>query len=204
MEVLTIARTTTRRPYSTSVLVNCVWVLVTIVSLILEECWSLRDVRLLVIPSAIERGENVIFLCQYDLEGAPLYAVSWYRGTHEFYRHTPSEIPAIKIFKTNGIYVDETLSNSTQVVLSDVSYSLSGNFSCEVTTDAPSFSTRTASSQLTVIDTPKRPPILMVERDRYTLGDILHANCTSPPSRPPADIIFKINGIKVSHPHSHK
>lgn len=71
--------------------------------------WCLRDVKLLVIPPAVQRGGNPVLLCQYDLEGAPLYSVSWYRGTHEFYRHSPSEIPANKYFKFAGIYVDVSI-----------------------------------------------------------------------------------------------
>ncbi|XP_044743296.1 uncharacterized protein LOC123305587 [Chrysoperla carnea] len=173
------------------------WIFIACLTLTTDECWCLRDVQLVVLPPAVERGGSVALLCRYDLENAPLYSVNWYRGTYEFYRYSPSEIPTIKLFKLNGIHVDDTLSNSTQVVLSDVSFSLSGNFSCEVTTDSPFFSAQTASAELTVIELPETPPILMVERDHYSLGDILRANCTSPPSRPPAGITFHINGMMV-------
>lgn len=42
-------------------------------------------------------------------------------------------------------------SNATQVVIKNVSFGLSGNFSCEVTADSPSFSTATATAQMTVV-----------------------------------------------------
>lgn len=42
-------------------------------------------------------------------------------------------------------------SNASQVVLRNVGFRLSGNFSCEVTADAPSFTTRTARISMKVI-----------------------------------------------------
>lgn len=44
-----------------------------------------------------------------------------------------------------------TASNATQVTLRNVGFRLSGNFSCEVTADAPSFHTSVASNALTVV-----------------------------------------------------
>ncbi|KAK9505087.1 hypothetical protein O3M35_009229 [Rhynocoris fuscipes] len=43
------------------------------------------------------------------------------------------------------------MSNATQVVLRRVGFNLSGNLSCEVTTDAPAFSTALVSKELMVI-----------------------------------------------------
>lgn len=45
----------------------------------------------------------------------------------------------------------KNLSNATQVVLRNVGFGISGNFSCEVTVEAPSFSTLTAGAQLLVV-----------------------------------------------------
>lgn len=42
-------------------------------------------------------------------------------------------------------------SNDSQVVIRNVGFGLAGNFSCEVTADAPLFSTGTAYSQMQVI-----------------------------------------------------
>lgn len=43
------------------------------------------------------------------------------------------------------------MSNASQVVLQQVGFNLSGNISCEVTTDAPSFTTAMVSKELMVI-----------------------------------------------------
>lgn len=58
----------------------------------------LKDVSV-TIPSAVKRGDNALLICNYDIENDTLYTVKWYRGRREFYRYTPKENPAGKIFK---------------------------------------------------------------------------------------------------------
>jgi hypothetical protein len=50
-----------------------------------------------------------------------------------------------------NIYFQITASNATQVVIKNVSFGLSGNFTCEVTADSTSFSTATAAAQMMVV-----------------------------------------------------
>ncbi|ALC39900.1 beat-Ib, partial [Drosophila busckii] len=70
---------------------------------------GLRNVNVR-IPSAVKRGDNALLICNYDLENETLYAVKWYRGRREFYRYTPKENPAWKIFtKRNEIDVERHL-----------------------------------------------------------------------------------------------
>uniref|UniRef100_A0A8D8SXD0 Ig-like domain-containing protein n=1 Tax=Cacopsylla melanoneura TaxID=428564 RepID=A0A8D8SXD0_9HEMI len=66
----------------------------------------LKDVYLEIIPPAVQKGHNVTLFCHYDMEGAPLYSVKWYRGKHEYYRYTPSDSPQSKVFPLHGISVD--------------------------------------------------------------------------------------------------
>nr|CAD7452559.1 unnamed protein product [Timema tahoe] len=91
-----------------------------------------------------------------------------------------------------------SVSNESLVVLRKVGFNLSGNFSCEVTVDAPSFSTKTVQQQLLVVALPEGPPELHTDRERYDPGDILRANCTSPPSKPAASITFLLNDVPFS------
>lgn len=67
---------------------------------------ALRNVTLIVDPPAVRRSHNAKLLCLYDLEGAPLYSVKFYRGLREFYRYLPSETPKNTIFPFPGIHVD--------------------------------------------------------------------------------------------------
>lgn len=107
------------------------------------------------------------------------------------------------------------LSNEHQVVLRRVGFNLSGNFSCEVSADAPSFSTALARQEMLVVGKessafsrtvliallvpvlPESAPTLTSNESHYEIGDILRANCTSPPSRPPATLKFLMNNVVV-------
>lgn len=59
-----------------------------------------------VVPTAIRRGETATLFCHFDLEGDSLYSVKWYKGRREFYRYTPKEDPAMKIFPILGLEVE--------------------------------------------------------------------------------------------------
>lgn len=70
---------------------------------------SLRNVTLAVTPEVVERGHEVVLRCHYILEEPHLYSLKWYRGKHEFYRFSPKETPATKIFNIPGIDVDVSI-----------------------------------------------------------------------------------------------
>uniref|UniRef100_A0A0A1XLA2 Ig-like domain-containing protein n=1 Tax=Zeugodacus cucurbitae TaxID=28588 RepID=A0A0A1XLA2_ZEUCU len=158
---------------------------------------ALRNVNLIIEPPAVRRGQHAIVRCLYDLEGTPLYSAKFYRGQLEFYRYTPGEFPNTKVFPFPGIHVDVTNSNATQVLIRNVGFGLSGNFSCEVTADAPLFSTATATGIMQVVELPEKRPTLFTEHTRYEPGDVLRANCSTPPSRPRAELKFTINNMVV-------
>ncbi|XP_074033583.1 uncharacterized protein [Leptinotarsa decemlineata] len=162
-----------------------------------EEIQCLKDVEIEIEPTIVQRGGTSTLRCSYDLQGSPLYTVKWYRGTSEFYRYTPKEHPSTKTFSFNGVNVDLLHSNEHQVVLRDVGFNLSGKFSCEVTADAPPFSTKTASEDMLVVVLPNDSPSLGTDKSFYDIGDVLRANCSSPPSRPPANLTFVLNNIVV-------
>ncbi|XP_030573594.1 uncharacterized protein LOC115771852 [Drosophila novamexicana] len=159
---------------------------------------TLRNVNLLVEPPAVRRGQSVVLRCEYQLDGAPLYSIKFYRGQLEFYRFTPGEYPHTKVFQYPGIKVDESSSNATLVLIRNVSFGLSGNFSCEVTADAPLYSTATAYAQMQVVEFPEKRPQLFTEHKRYEPGDVLRANCSTLPSRPRAELRFTINQMPVT------
>ena len=66
---------------------------------------GLKDVRISV-PIAVKKGDNANLVCNYDMEGDTLYTVKYYRGRREFYRYTPKENPAIKVFPHPGIRIE--------------------------------------------------------------------------------------------------
>ncbi|XP_017769911.1 PREDICTED: uncharacterized protein LOC108557768 [Nicrophorus vespilloides] len=162
------------------------------------DCTGLRNVRLTIEPRVVQRHHHSILHCKYDQEDEPLYTVKWYRGPHEFYRYTPTERPPTKVFPYAGITVDVNHSNSTQVLLQNIEFNLSGNFSCEVTIDGVVFSTGTDTQSMLVVQLPEHPPTISVGHERLDYGHILRANCSSPPSKPPAHLKFLLNNVTVA------
>ncbi|XP_058118536.1 uncharacterized protein LOC131284041 [Anopheles ziemanni] len=156
---------------------------------------AIRSVKLVVEPPTVRRGQHATLQCLYDLDESPLYSVKFYRGLREFYRYTPGQQPSMKILPFPGINVDAAHSDNRQVVIRNVGFGLSGVFSCEVTADAPSFSTATEQINLQVVELPDKGPTLWTEHTRYEPGDVLRANCTSEPSRPKADLTLTLNNM---------
>uniref|UniRef100_A0A1B6CGQ9 Ig-like domain-containing protein n=1 Tax=Clastoptera arizonana TaxID=38151 RepID=A0A1B6CGQ9_9HEMI len=113
---------------------------------------GLRNVRARV-PQAVRRGDSAILFCDFDLEGDKLYSVKWYKGRHEFYRFTPREKPAMKVFPIPGLAdleVQTNASNAKQLTLRNVTLILSGRYSCEISADAPSFHTALVTGEMDV------------------------------------------------------
>ncbi|KAK6642123.1 hypothetical protein RUM44_013846 [Polyplax serrata] len=144
---------------------------------------ALKSVNL-ILPSVVQAGGSATLFCLYDLDGASLYSVQWYRGRYEFFRFVPKENPAGKAFQIPGLLADTYVSNKHQVTLRDISLHISGEFTCEVTTDAPKFSTSFATSKLIVIDI-----WVMVPRKIYHFGDLVIANCSTLPANIPSNTI---------------
>lgn len=67
------------------------------------------SVSLQVDPPSVSRGQSATFICTYDLQGAPLYSVKFYRGVLEFYRFSPNEVPTNKVFPFPGFNVDVSI-----------------------------------------------------------------------------------------------
>lgn len=61
------------------------------------------------VPKAVTSGSNVTIVCDHDLDSDNVYTVKWYKGGHEFFRYTPREFPALKLFWLPGIKVDVSI-----------------------------------------------------------------------------------------------
>ncbi|XP_036321965.1 uncharacterized protein LOC118735982 [Rhagoletis pomonella] len=114
---------------------------------------GLKDVSV-TIPQAVKRGSNALLICNYDMENDTLYSVKWYKGRREFYRYTPKENPAMKVFPVAaGLNIERNLSNQSHVVLLAVPLNISGKFTCEISVEAPTFQTAMVSGELEVVGT---------------------------------------------------
>ncbi|XP_069700819.1 uncharacterized protein [Periplaneta americana] len=172
------------------------WVLATLGAAFVSEISGLHNVKV-VFPPVVRMGGEATLLCLYDMEGEPLYSVKWYRGNHEFYRYMPKESPAGRIFPFEGITVDLSASNANQVSLKNIPLHLSGKFRCEVSADAPLFSTKCVEDDLTVLDFPDTRPIMTLMSTSYREGELLSVNCTTQSSKSPPTLTFYINNQVV-------
>ncbi|GLV40278.1 beaten path IIIc [Carabus blaptoides fortunei] len=96
------------------------------------------------------------------------------------------------------INVDVSKSGANEVVLRDVQLHMAGKYRCEVSADAPSFHTSMVSSYMHVVYLPEGEPKMVMEKQRYAVGDILRGNCSSPPSNPPTNLTWIVNGKKIN------
>ncbi|XP_077518533.1 basal cell adhesion molecule-like [Amblyomma americanum] len=114
------------------------------------------------VPSRPTRGSTVKLECLYDLENDPLYSVKWYKDQQEFFRFSPGDRPAKRVFKVKGLTVNLAESSESSVVLNNVQHSASGRYTCEVSADAPSFAVVSDEGDLRVTERPlamEQPPV---------------------------------------------
>ncbi|CAB3243374.1 unnamed protein product [Arctia plantaginis] len=158
---------------------------------------GLRDIQLNV-PEAVGVGSSATLGCRWALDvGEALYTVKWYHGAQEFFRFVPKELPNTRVFSQTGISVDVSRSGAQQVVLRGVTRGLSGRYRCEVSADAPFFHTVYKSAFMRVVELPEMGPSVRAQKSWYSIGDMLRANCSSPPADPPANLTWLLNGQEV-------
>jgi len=100
-------------------------------------------------------GADALLQCHYDLEGGNLYALKWYKGSHEFYSYVPKEMPSIRVFPWTQflIHAEEWRSGTLggRVLLKNITADAGGTYKCEVSTEAPSFDTDYKQANLTIV-----------------------------------------------------
>ncbi|GBN25292.1 hypothetical protein AVEN_185259-1 [Araneus ventricosus] len=160
--------------------------------------WA-RTVRVtdLVVPPAAVVGESVTLMCSYDLGNEELYVVKWYKDDIEFYRYEPKDDNQFIYFPQPGIDIDLSRTNSNIVFLRTVALDSAGNYKCQVSTDAPTYSCVQAVKEMNVIILPIEGPQITGGESTYELGDNVTLNCTSAESKPAAKLQWFINGQSV-------
>ncbi|XP_020810500.1 uncharacterized protein LOC110185834 [Drosophila serrata] len=178
------------------------WISLTLLLMLVPDfIVALKDVSVM-IPQAVKRGSNALFTCNYDMENDTLYSVKWYKGKREFYRYTPKENPAMKVFAmTSGLNVERNLSNQSHVVLQSVPLNISGKFTCEISVEAPTFQTAMVSGEMEVVELPEEHTVVTGIQARYRVGDLVDGNCSIKYSKPAANLTWTINGIVVPPHH---
>lgn len=165
-----------------------------------SDCGALV-IRVLRVPAWVPQHQSAHLLCQYEAQGQPLYSVKWYKNKKEFYRYMADEQPHIRTFHMDGIHVDESRSNDTTLHLSDATAATAGEYTCEVSLDAPTFLTAVTSARLNVVSLPTKGPKITGLDDAYVVGQTIDANCSIGPAWPRANLRWFLNGKEIDHRH---
>ncbi|XP_019867191.2 uncharacterized protein LOC109596140 isoform X2 [Aethina tumida] len=150
------------------------------------------------VPQVVKSGDTVTLSCEYDLEQVPLYSVKWYRNDIEFYRFIPKESPPFRAFAVKFVNVDLSRSGPTEVTLRGVRRELSGEYNCEVSSDAPLFHTEMQGAHMIVTELPSSKPVMNIEPTKVEIGKKIKAECYSPGSDPAANLTWYINDEEVT------
>ena len=103
-------------------------------------------------------GHSVDLSCDYDTQGDQVYSVKWYKGGLEIFRFIPSNTPPMAVFTRPGVSIGTDKSNATLLHLTNLTVASTGRYRCEVSTEAPMFSTESKYGDLLVIVLPSHPP----------------------------------------------
>lgn len=158
-------------------------------------------IRELTVPAWVPQHQPAVLTCRYDAEGQPIYSVKWYRAKQEFYRYLKDESPNIRTFPMDGVHVDVAHSNDTSLRLTGVTLATAGEYTCEVSVDAPTFLTAVSSARLNVAILPKKGPHISGLEEAYAPGQTITANCTVGAAVPRATLRWFLNGAEVDHQH---
>ncbi|XP_076344005.1 CD166 antigen-like [Tachypleus tridentatus] len=164
--------------------------------ILFQAVYSLKLVELNV-PAGVALGSPVWMYCGYDLEGDDLYSVKWYKDHVEFYRFLPSDQPPGQKYDLHGVNIDLERSNHTHVFLTETSLSTEGLYECEVSTEAPSYSTVQVDKTLKIYALPQEPPDIEGNQPTYQIGEVVNVTCQSKSSKPASNLTWYVNGKKA-------
>ncbi|XP_022257186.1 cell adhesion molecule 2-like [Limulus polyphemus] len=133
------------------------------------------------------------------MEGEELYYIKHFLNGIEFYRfvHYIKENP-VALYSVSGIYVDKGKSSFGHVFLYTTDLESEGNYSCEVSSEAPLFDIKKSSNSFLQVNVPpKDNPIITGIRFQYATGENITGTCTSARSKPPSILKWYINDREV-------
>ncbi|XP_055381171.1 uncharacterized protein LOC129611822 [Condylostylus longicornis] len=145
---------------------------------------KIRDHLLNIYDSSNEPNED---------DGEQLYAVKWYKDNEEFYRYVPKANPQKQSYRVDGIRVIEEHSDSSRVLLRGLTLNSTGLYRCEVSAEAPNFSSVQGEGRMDIVYLPRDGPHIKGKEDQYQIGDTLNLNCTSGKSHPASQLQWFIN-----------
>uniref|UniRef100_A0A8D8WZN2 Ig-like domain-containing protein n=1 Tax=Cacopsylla melanoneura TaxID=428564 RepID=A0A8D8WZN2_9HEMI len=149
-------------------------------------------------PRYVMLGDTAKLVCDYNVAYKDLYKVVWYQNGRKIYQYVKGRTPP-QMSSGKNIKIDLSKSDSSNLVLKNANFEVSGLYSCEVTTESPIYSKPSDDVLLTVMESQKEDPQITFRKPIYSVGDQLEVNCTSGMATPTPDVTWLINGKQVQN-----
>ncbi|CAL4136598.1 unnamed protein product, partial [Meganyctiphanes norvegica] len=123
----------------------------------------------LLAPEDASEGEDVSLVCEYAIQEKDIYSIKWYKGSREFFRVTPGEVPERQVFKVSGVKIDleDGLSGSRKVTLKDSESRTTGRYRCELVLKPLSFNQTLKSKAVKIIVKPLQVLVGSLDSPQY-------------------------------------
>ncbi|XP_014250935.1 uncharacterized protein LOC106667494 [Cimex lectularius] len=143
------------------------------------------------VPDKVSLGSSPTLRCELDLNGSKLKYIKWYKDGKVFCTLSPYKTPNLYQTEINGLNTKDVACKNTTVKLNNVTVQSAGIYTCEASTVLQNVM---SSKNMSVIVYPMSGPVITGLNSVYKAGDIIHANCTAPPSNPPPTLSWFVNG----------
>lgn len=134
-------------------------------------------------------------------EGEALYAIKWYKDNEEFYRYVPKTRPPKTSYRVDGVRVIEELSDASRVLLRGLTLNSTGLYRCEISAEAPNFSSVQGEGRMDIVFLPRDGPHIKGQQYQYQIGEYLSLNCTSGKSHPASHLQWFVNEQPILDEH---
>lgn len=147
------------------------------------------------VPAVVEPDQlEVDVECRYD---ANFTLLSWFKGSHEFFRYRPGAAPSTRSFPILGVGTVEMLAcgpTACRLRLGALTEDATGIYRCDIERDVPPYKFETRTAHMEVRGRPHRKPLLEGLAREYGEGDIIQAYCRGAPG---SELRWYINGQEV-------
>ncbi|KAJ0175505.1 hypothetical protein K1T71_008664 [Dendrolimus kikuchii] len=129
-----------------------------------------------------------------------------YHILQRIFQYIRDRKPPYRNFTTPGAVLNIALATENSIILQNLDFAASGEYSCEVSLDTPIYTKASSAKELTVFHPQKHHPRIDYPTRYLDFGETLRVNCTTAPAFPAPHITWFINGRKMDElvAHSHK
>ncbi|XP_015188410.1 PREDICTED: uncharacterized protein LOC107072746 [Polistes dominula] len=162
----------------------------------------------LIAPRYVNRSSTVTLYCNHSVPDDELYKIEFMKNEEKIFQYIKERSPPFVITPPHGTDMEYS-ENGTTIKLKDVGLSMSGTYSCAVSTSTPIYTKPSDNVQMKVIVPQTKNPMIQFEKSVYVIGDYLEANCSSSAALPVPHLTWFINGKEVDvtsvhhYPHTH-